>query len=188
MTDLKDKAISIKGQQYILVKDRIVGFNSDYPDGSIVTELVSYQDGHIVVKAKVTPDSTKPDRYFTGHSQAVEGQGYINKTAALENAETSAVGRALALMGIGVLDSVASADEMVKAGATDPDWIKGEDKPLDIVREPVDPATSQPSLMIDECPVHHVKMFPKKGKYGTFYSHLEPEQGWCNGKGFKGKS
>lgn len=185
MTNLNEKAITIKGASYVLVKDRIIFYNENYPDGSIVTELVSYQDGHIVVKAKVTPDSTKPDRFFTGHSQAVEGQGYINKTAALENAETSAVGRALALMGIGVLDSVASVDEMVKAGATDPEWIKDGDKTSDFVREPVDPATSQPSLVIDECPVHHVKMLPKKGKYGTFYSHLDTENGWCNGKGFK---
>jgi len=60
-------------------------------------------------------DST---RMFTGLAQEVVGQGNVNKTAALENAETSAVGRALAMMGIGVLDSIASYDEMQKAGAT----------------------------------------------------------------------
>jgi transcriptional regulator NrdR family protein len=39
----------------------------------------------------------------------------VNKTAALENAETSAVGRALAMMGIGVIESIASVDEINKA-------------------------------------------------------------------------
>ena len=39
----------------------------------------------------------------------------VNKTAALENASTSAVGRALGYMGIGVIESIASADEMAKA-------------------------------------------------------------------------
>ena len=43
----------------------------------------------------------------------------INITAAMENAETSAVGRALAMMGIWVIDSIASADEMKKAWATE---------------------------------------------------------------------
>jgi hypothetical protein len=65
--------------------------------------------------AKVTPDTSKPERYFTGHSQADEKQGMVYKTAALENCETSAVGRALAMMGIGVIDSIASVDEMKKA-------------------------------------------------------------------------
>lgn len=184
MTDLKDKAINIKGSQYVLVKDRIVAFNTDYPNGSIVTELVSYQNNQAIVKATVIPDTDKPTRFFTGHSQAVDGQGMVNKTAALENAESSAVGRALAMLGIGVIDSVASFDEMAKAGAveqgkpTDPEWI----------REPVNPETSQPSLKVDTCPVHHVDMFPKEGKYGTFYSHLDKDYGYCTGKWFKARS
>lgn len=53
------------------------------------------------------------------------------------------------------------------------------------LNEPVRVPVQQPSLAIDECPVHNVKMFPKKGKYGTFYSHLDTENGWCNGKGYK---
>lgn len=116
MENLKDKAIDIKGKDYILVKDRVLYFNEEYKDGSITTELLSSPDSEkIVIKATVKPD-VKSDRVFTGHSQALVGDGYINKTAALENAETSAVGRALGLMGIGVIESIASADEMVKAG------------------------------------------------------------------------
>lgn len=119
MTDLKDKAIQIQGRDYVLVKDRILAFNEEYKNGSIVTNLISYESGQAVVKAKVTPDIEKPERYFTGYSQAVDGQGYINKTAALENAESSAVGRALAMMGIGIIDSIASVDEMRKAGVAE---------------------------------------------------------------------
>ena len=51
-----------------------------------------------IVKAFVVPDVDKPQRMFTGYSQAKRGDGFINKTSALENAETSAVGRALAMM------------------------------------------------------------------------------------------
>lgn len=116
MSELKDKAIDIKGRFYVLVKDRVLHFNDSCPNGKIVTELLSALDSpQVVIKATVTPDTDKESRYFTGHSQAVVGDGYINKTAALENAETSAIGRALAAMGIGVLDSIASADEMRKA-------------------------------------------------------------------------
>ena len=111
--ELRDKAVDIKGKEYVLVKDRVLYFNNHYPEGSITTELVSAPESdHIVMKATVTPDGR---RTFTGYSQATKGDGYINKTAALENAETSAVGRALAMMGIGVIDSIASVDEINKA-------------------------------------------------------------------------
>lgn len=111
---LKGKAINIKGKEYVLVSDRIVYFNEQYTNGSIETlELPDEQ--RVKFKAIVTPDVDKPSRIFTGHSQAVWGDGMVNKTAATENAETSAVGRALAMMGIGVIDSIASVDEINKA-------------------------------------------------------------------------
>ena len=111
--DLKDIAVDIKGKKYVLVSDRVVYFNEQYKDGSIETELVSdWNDPLVVVKATVSPDGK---RKFTGYSQATVGDGYINKTSALENAETSAVGRALGFMGIGVIESIASADELNKA-------------------------------------------------------------------------
>ena len=99
-----------------MVKDRILAFNEFYPNGSIVTEIVSQPDSkQIIVKATVTPDVKNPARIFVDFSQAVIGQGMINTTSALENASTSAVGRALAYMGIGVIESVASADEVTKS-------------------------------------------------------------------------
>jgi hypothetical protein len=125
--NLKEKAINIKGKQYVLVSDRVLYFNEVYPNGCIQTVKLESTD-RVEFKAIVIPDVKNPTRVFTGHSQAVWGEGYINKTAALENAETSAVGRALALMGIGVIDSIASVDEINKAQAqelkTDPELEK----------------------------------------------------------------
>ena len=113
---LQDKAIDIKGKQYVLVADRVVYFNEKYPDGAIETWLVSQPaDDRVVIRATVTPDTGKPERKFTAYSQALWGDGYINKTSAIENCETSAVGRALGFMGIGVIDSIASKDEIDKA-------------------------------------------------------------------------
>lgn len=116
MTDksLKEKAILFKGKKYVLVADRINYFNEIYPKGSIKTELLSTADADmVVVKATVVPQE---GQVFTGMSQAKysDTQSFVNKTSALENAETSAVGRALAFMGIGVIDSIASVDEINK--------------------------------------------------------------------------
>lgn len=123
---LKNKAIDIKGKKYVLVSDRVIYFNEQYPNGCIQTSKT--EDGErIEFKAIVIPDVDKPARFFTGHSQATWGDGYINKTSATENAETSAVGRALALMGIGVIDSIASVDEINKAKSY-PTYIKKADQ------------------------------------------------------------
>lgn len=116
MTNKDLKTVNIKGKEYVPVSERIKFFNEVYPNGSIVTELISsVESQNIVVKSTVTPDVKVPERIFTGYSQATVGDGYINKTSALENAETSAVGRALGIMGIGVIDSIASSNEIVKA-------------------------------------------------------------------------
>jgi hypothetical protein len=115
--DLRKKAITIKGKEYIQVKDRLTYFNETYPNGSIETLLVSQPESNmVVVKAIVTPNVENGRRCFIGHSQARwdDKASMVNASAAMENAETSAVGRALAMMGIGIIDSVASADEMRK--------------------------------------------------------------------------
>lgn len=117
--DLKEKAIEIKGKKYVQVADRVLYFNETYKNGSIQTELISDPTSErIVIKAVVIPDVENFTRTFTSYAQEVIGDGMVNKNAAMENADTSAVGRALAMMGIGVIENVASADEMVKAGAT----------------------------------------------------------------------
>lgn len=113
---LEEKAIDLKGKKYILVSDRVVYFNENYPNGSINTQLVSEpSDEMVVIRATIIPDCDKPDRRFTDYSQAKWGAGFVNKTSAIENASTSAVGRCLAYMGIGIIDSIASVDEINKS-------------------------------------------------------------------------
>ena len=108
------KKIQIHGKDYVMVKDRIIFFNENFPNGSITTELKATENSFIF-KAKITPDVENPSRKFTGHAEEVIGASQINKTSALENCETSAIGRALGCMGIGVEDSFASADEVKNA-------------------------------------------------------------------------
>ena len=117
-TQNKMPTIDIKGKEYVLVKDRILYFNKNYPNGAIISERLEKEWEMEIFKAKVIPDCDKPERYFTAYSQWKWGEWFINKTSAMENAETSAIWRCLAMMGIWIIDSVASADEMFKAWAT----------------------------------------------------------------------
>lgn len=99
--------IKLQGKDYVQVKDRLLFFNENYPNGCIQTEILFNEKG-VSVKATVTPDVDKPERSFIGRSYGEVD----NKDKSFEKLETVAVGRTLAFMGIGVIESVASADEI----------------------------------------------------------------------------
>ena len=107
------KALPIKGKDYVQVQERIKAFRSLCPDGLIKTEILSLEDGVVTMKAKIYDG----EGHFlaTGHAQEKESSSFINKTSFIENCETSAVGRALGMCGIGVDVSVASAEEVMNA-------------------------------------------------------------------------
>ena len=109
------KTIDIHGKPYVMVKDRVIHFNGEYPNGCIKTKKLPSIENIVIFEATVIPNIENPDRYFTGHAEEEIGSTQINKTSALENCETSAVGRALAMMGIGADESFASADEVSNA-------------------------------------------------------------------------
>jgi len=104
-------------EDYIEVNVRIEKFWKEHPNGRIQTEIIKWENDTVVVKATVwkNKEDEKPDA--TGHAYEKEGQGYINKTSALENCETSAVGRALAILGYEIKKSIASKEEVENAKA-----------------------------------------------------------------------
>ena len=108
------KKINIKGKDYIEVNERVKEFHNLYPDGSITTDLIEMTD-RFITKTTVIPDVKNSDRCFTGIAYEKEDSTFINKTSALENCETSSVGRALGMLGIGIDTSVASYDEVANA-------------------------------------------------------------------------
>jgi len=112
MKENKVKTINIKGKDYVEVNERIRLFRLKYPMGSIMTDIVSNQDGVCVVKAAIVIDNVI---VATGHAYEKEGSTFINKTSYVENCETSAIGRALGAFGIGIDTSVASAEEVANA-------------------------------------------------------------------------
>lgn len=108
------KKIQIKGKDYIEVNERVKQFHKDYPNGSITTELIEMTD-RFITKTTVITDVENPERKFTGIAYEKEDSTFINKTSALENCETSSVGRALGMLGIGIDTSLASYDEVANA-------------------------------------------------------------------------
>ena len=101
--------MDIKGKAYVLVNERVKAFRELYPEGSIQTELVSDANGVCTIKASVMIGDLV---LATGYAQEKESSSYINKTSYIENCETSAVGRALGFLGIGIDTSIASAEEV----------------------------------------------------------------------------
>ena len=102
------KKIKIKGKEYIPVVERIKEAHKLSEDLEIVTEVVEFGE-RVSVKATIKFKG----RTFTGHSQATYGTGMMGDVA-LEIAETSAIGRALGFANIGIIDGIASADEIRK--------------------------------------------------------------------------
>lgn len=100
---------------YIEVNVRIQRFWEKFPAGRISTEIYSWVDGVVVVKAAAYRDIKDEFPAATGFAYEREGSTFINKTSALENCESSAVGRALAILGFEIKKSVASKEEVANA-------------------------------------------------------------------------
>lgn len=113
----KIKTTDIKGKEYAEVNQRIKAFRMLFPLGFIKTEIISMEDGIVTMFAKVGDYDENGNEVVlgTGTAQEKESSSYINKTSYIENCETSAVGRALGMLGIGIDTSVASYEEVQNA-------------------------------------------------------------------------
>lgn len=110
------KTTDIKGKPYVEVNERIRGFRALFPMGFIKTELIQMENGTATVMAKVGfYEDGKEIVLSTGMAQETQSSSFINKTSYVENCETSAVGRALGMLGIGIDTSIASAEEVENA-------------------------------------------------------------------------
>lgn len=107
------KKIEVKGKKYTCVFARIAAFRAICPEGTISTEIISMEDGVVTMKTTIQDETGKV--LATGMAQEKETSSYINKTSYIENCETSAVGRALGMLGIGIDEGMASAEEVANA-------------------------------------------------------------------------
>lgn len=106
-------SINVKGKAYMEVNQRIKAFRMLYPNGCITTDIVSIDNGVCIMTATVKDD--EGNVLGTGTAYEKEGSTFINQTSYIENCETSAVGRALGMCGIGIETSVRSAEEVQNA-------------------------------------------------------------------------
>ena len=121
MSNYKFKTTNIRGKQYVEVNERIKFFRQEdeYKNWTLSTEFTALDSDMCVCKAIVA----NPEQRIiaSGHAHETQGSSNINKTSYVENCETSAIGRALAMMGIGIDTSIASANEVNEAIAKQDD-------------------------------------------------------------------
>lgn len=158
--------LKISGKEYAEVNQRIKAFRMVFPDGFIKTELVSNDGGIAIFRARVGYYGMDDKEVILGTGTAYEKEGstFINKTSYIENCETSAVGRALGMLGIGVDTSVASAEEVQNAKLNQDEPDKKEDrkaspKQCEIIRKVYGDNLGK---LLEACSVETVEDLPLK--------------------------
>lgn len=111
---MKLKTITIKGKDYVQVVDRIKAFRElpQFKDWSIETSVCVDSEYNNATATCAIRDPEGRIR-STGSAWENRSNGHINKTSFVENAETSAVGRALGLLNVGLTEEICSADEIL---------------------------------------------------------------------------
>lgn len=142
------KTVNIKGKEYATVPERVKAFRTICPGGSIVTEIVSLTDSMVVMKSTVADEDGKV--LSTGMAFERPDSSYINKTSFIENCETSAVGRALGWLAIGVDASMCSAEELVNA------IMNQQDKPQTKAQPQEPPQKSNAQIVVEWCNAHRM--------------------------------
>ena len=132
--------MDIKGKDYVLVNERIRAFRMLFPEGTIETTILDCTDGIVTMKAIIKNGDLI---LATGHAQEKESSSYINKTSYIENCETSAVGRALGMLGIGIDTSVASYEEVANA-------VKNQEPKSEIYQNTDEPATQKQLYLLSK--------------------------------------
>jgi len=112
MSNYKFKTTNIRGKAYVEVNERIKFFRQEeqYKNWGILTEFPVLDSEQCLCLCTIT--TPEGQIVAQGHAHEEKGSSNINKTSYVENCETSAVGRALAMLGIGIDTSIASANEV----------------------------------------------------------------------------
>ena len=150
------KFSDIKGKNYAEVPQRVKAFRMLYPQGFIITDMVSNDGGVCVFKATAGYYGENGEAYTlgTGTAYEKENSSYINKTSYIENCETSAVGRALGFLSIGSDTSIASYEEVQNA-------INNQEQPEKKEKakpEPYKPAYDAKAAIKAFCNAHKIPM------------------------------
>jgi hypothetical protein len=107
-------------EDYETVEERLVKYWKDHPDGRIDTTLVEHTLQRFIVKASIYRTEVDGQAWTTGYAEETVSTRGVNSTSALENCETSAIGRALANAGYVTKGKRPSREEMAKVKAAEP--------------------------------------------------------------------
>lgn len=157
--------VTIHGKQYQTVALRVGKFREKHPSHTLLTEIVSRDEEFVVMVAKILDESGR--LIATGHSEEKRSASQINRTSALENAETSAIGRALAAFGLGGTE-FATADEVANA-------IAQQNAPKSVARDAWDELSDEDKKFLQQIADETRAIGESEGWLAAF-EHLKAQQ------------
>ena len=107
-------------EDYETVEERLAKFWKEHPDGRIYTTLVEHTLQRFIVQAAIYRTEVDAHPWATGFAEETVSTRGVNSTSALENCETSAIGRALANAGYAPKGQRPSREEMAKVNNAQP--------------------------------------------------------------------
>ena len=107
-------------EDYETVEERLVKFWKEHPDGRIYSEIVEHTLQRFIIKASIFRTEVDAHPWTTGLAEETVSTRGVNSTSALENCETSAIGRALANAGYVTKGKRPSREEMAKVNQAQP--------------------------------------------------------------------
>jgi hypothetical protein len=107
-------------EDYETVEERLAKFWKEHPDGRIETTMVESTLQRFIIKAAIYRTEVDAQAWTTGYAEETVSTRGVNSTSALENCETSAIGRALANAGYASKGKRPSREEMSKVKAAEP--------------------------------------------------------------------
>jgi len=108
---------------YETVESRLVKFWKENPDGRIETELIEANANRFIIMARIFRTEADKQYWCSGHAYEIITDRGVNSTSALENCETSAIGRALANAGFATHGKRPSREEMTKVARAENDKV-----------------------------------------------------------------
>lgn len=136
-------------EDYETVEERLEKFWKDYPDGRVETELIEASNSRFIVLARIYRTEADQRYWASGMAYELISERGVNATSALENCETSALGRALANAGFAAKGKRASRSEMLKVASAQPNKFEKRIAEKIPVEKPSDPWT----IEVKEMPV-----------------------------------
>mgnify|MGYP001268065259 CR=1 FL=1 len=169
MSNYKFKTTNIRGKQYVEVNERIKFFRQEdqYKGWGIHTDINMLDGDQCLCKCTIVNEDGEV--IAQGHAHEVKSSSNINKTSHVENCETSAVGRALAMLGIGIDTSIASANEVEDAIAKQDSGSTA--KKIKKVQEKLD--TEPPVNIMDKAVAYIKSQTDKKKAFASIMDKYE---------------